>query len=250
MAIDKLRTLLDGLGGNAPAGGHLNSGPGSLHELLKPAAPSSARLAVVQAQPKSQTQQPSPNSGSTGMTGGDSGFLHQLQSLAAEKQAAAPPPKVRGASSRQASPGGSSGMGTFDQIASTGLSFLPFIGGLLHLFGVGQPKAKTLPPLRTFQLPPQIRTEAGLSSNGETFMVDRGADGQIRRAPAVAGGGPAGSGDTVAPAGNSTAAPAAITVQVNAMDSQSFLDRRDDIARAVREAMLHSSSLNDVVSEV
>jgi hypothetical protein len=34
------------------------------------------------------------------------------------------------------------------------------------------------------------------------------------------------------------------------MDSQSFLDRQDDIARAVREAMLHSNSLNDVVLEL
>ena len=36
-------------------------------------------------------------------------------------------------------------------------------------------------------------------------------------------------------------------MNIQAMDSQSFLDRQDDIARAVREAMLHSNSLNDVV---
>lgn len=41
-----------------------------------------------------------------------------------------------------------------------------------------------------------------------------------------------------------------ITVNVQAMDSQSFLDRREDIARAVREAMLQSHSLNDIVSEL
>jgi len=40
-----------------------------------------------------------------------------------------------------------------------------------------------------------------------------------------------------------------ITVQVQAMDSQSFLDRSGDIARAVRQAMLESSILNDVVRE-
>jgi hypothetical protein len=46
------------------------------------------------------------------------------------------------------------------------------------------------------------------------------------------------------------AAPAQITVTVQAMDTQSFLDRSDDIARAVKRAMLESSSLNDVVSEL
>ena len=41
-----------------------------------------------------------------------------------------------------------------------------------------------------------------------------------------------------------------ITVQVQAMDSQSFLDHSDDIAQAVRQAMLNMSSLNDVVSNL
>jgi hypothetical protein len=34
------------------------------------------------------------------------------------------------------------------------------------------------------------------------------------------------------------------------MDSQSFLDRSDDIARAVKKAMLESNSLNDVIAEL
>jgi hypothetical protein len=38
-------------------------------------------------------------------------------------------------------------------------------------------------------------------------------------------------------------------VQVQAMDSQSFLDHSSDIAQAVRQAMLQSSVLNDVVRE-
>jgi hypothetical protein len=41
-----------------------------------------------------------------------------------------------------------------------------------------------------------------------------------------------------------------ITVQVQALDSQSFMDHSDDIARAVREAILNSHSLNDAVSEL
>jgi hypothetical protein len=34
------------------------------------------------------------------------------------------------------------------------------------------------------------------------------------------------------------------------MDSRSFLDHSDDIARAVRDAMLNMHALNDVVSEL
>jgi hypothetical protein len=34
------------------------------------------------------------------------------------------------------------------------------------------------------------------------------------------------------------------------MDSQSFLDRSNDIAAAVRKAMLETSTLNDVIREV
>jgi hypothetical protein len=34
------------------------------------------------------------------------------------------------------------------------------------------------------------------------------------------------------------------------MDARSFLDRSGDIAAAVREAMLNSNSINDVVSEL
>lgn len=41
-----------------------------------------------------------------------------------------------------------------------------------------------------------------------------------------------------------------ITVQVQAMDSRSFLDHSEDIARAVREAMLNSHGINDVITEL
>jgi hypothetical protein len=39
-------------------------------------------------------------------------------------------------------------------------------------------------------------------------------------------------------------------VQVQALDSQSFLDHSDDIAAAVRQAMLTSTTLNDVIRSV
>ena len=58
---------------------------------------------------------------------------------------------------------------------------------------------------------------------------------------------PAGGGST----GSSGSSPAhQITVNVQAMDAQSFLDHSNDIAQAVRQAMLNLSSINDVVNEL
>lgn len=50
--------------------------------------------------------------------------------------------------------------------------------------------------------------------------------------------------------GSSSSTPQQITVQVQAMDSQSFLDRSQDIAQAVRHAMLNSHPVNDVISDL
>ena len=41
-----------------------------------------------------------------------------------------------------------------------------------------------------------------------------------------------------------------VTVNIHAMDSRSFLDRSQDIAQAVREAMLNMHSINDVVNDL
>ena len=64
---------------------------------------------------------------------------------------------------------------------------------------------------------------------------------------------PAPAAQAPAPAAGSTSqansAPQ-ITVNVNAMDSQSFMDRSTDIANAVREAMLNMHPINDVVARL
>jgi hypothetical protein len=41
-----------------------------------------------------------------------------------------------------------------------------------------------------------------------------------------------------------------ILVQVQAMDSQSFMDHSEEIAQAVRQAMLNLNSLNDVILDL
>jgi len=56
--------------------------------------------------------------------------------------------------------------------------------------------------------------------------------------------------DSANTSGPRNSQPASIVVQVNALDSRSFLDRSSEIASAVREAMLHTHPLNDIVSEL
>ena len=111
---------------------------------------------------------------------------------------------------------------------SFGLS--PILNGLISLFkGSGAP---ALQPLVPFSLPPAIQYEGGYSAaNG----------GQV---------GAANYGQNGAPRVSSPSPATNVQIQVNAMDSRSFLDHSADIANAVREAMLHSNSLNDVIADL
>jgi hypothetical protein len=103
------------------------------------------------------------------------------------------------------------------------------IGGLLSLFGGG---GQTLAVPSPFVLPSPVQSSAGLTAS---------APGQVV---------PVSYGDTGQPRAQSVAASQQVTVQVNAMDSQSFLDHSDDIANAVKQAILNSNSLNDVISSL
>jgi hypothetical protein len=111
--------------------------------------------------------------------------------------------------------------------SSFGLS--PIVKGLVSLFGGG---STTVQPLVPFTLPPSVQYQGGYSasSGGQVQPIGYGQSGGAR---------------ATAPAPATT-----VQIQVNAMDSRSFLDHSDDIARAVREAMLHSNSLNDVISDL
>lgn len=61
---------------------------------------------------------------------------------------------------------------------------------------------------------------------------------------------PAAESRPVAPNPPNPPAAPSITVNVSAMDSQSFLDRSNDIASAVREAMLNLHPINDVIANL
>jgi hypothetical protein len=41
-----------------------------------------------------------------------------------------------------------------------------------------------------------------------------------------------------------------MTLNIQAMDAQSIMDRSGDIAQAVRSAMLNMNSINDVISDM
>ena len=132
----------------------------------------------------------------------------------------------------QSNSGGSSALDTIGNVTASvfenGLGLAPLIGGLGSLFG-GSGGSTTPPPLSAYAAPESVRFE------GDFYRSANTAD--------WAGSGGAQSGT---PLPTSTQ----ITVQVNAMDSQSFLDHSQDIANAVRHAMLNSNSLNDVVSDL
>jgi hypothetical protein len=130
--------------------------------------------------------------------------------------------------------GGGSVAGTITSFASSFLGggglLSPILSGILSLFGGGGAKAAPA-PLVPFQLPASIQYQGGVTANGQVSAVDYGQGG----APRVV---------------QSTAPAPQVNIQVSAMDSRSFLDHSDEIARAVREAILHSSPLNDAIAEL
>jgi hypothetical protein len=138
-------------------------------------------------------------------------------------------------SANQASAQSRSGDGSIlDAVAGAlgggpGLSSL--ISGVAGLFGGGGPSVPA-PPLPYIQ-PLSIELDAGFSASGGGAAF--GADSAEGNAPRPITG---------------SAPSSHITVQVQALDSQSFLDRSQDIAMAVRQAMLESTVLNDVIRGV
>jgi hypothetical protein len=145
--------------------------------------------------------------------------------------------------------GSSSGGGvasTVGSIASTilggGLGLVPLISSIAGLFGGGS------------SAPPPLTKYAAPASVGATLADTPGATGGASTLPGVVYG-QTGLPQAAPPAQTQTPAATAssasqITIQVNAMDSQSFMDHSYEIAQAVRSAMLNMSPINDVVSSL
>jgi hypothetical protein len=160
--------------------------------------------------------------------------------------------------SSQAPAESDSSSGNPESIATTvlesGLGMVPLVVGLLGLFEGGGTPA---PTLEKYAMPERQYFE-GADTGSDISGADYDQMGMPRTYSAAPDGGnteisgtaaPSSSGSGV-PSGPSGAGAAQITVNVQAMDSQSFLDHSNEIAQAVRAAMLNSNSINDVVNNL
>jgi hypothetical protein len=135
-----------------------------------------------------------------------------------------------------ASPNPETGIGTTLEtvgmdVLKSGFGLVPIIGSLLSLFGGGD--SQPMPTLTKYQMPESIDYQAA-EVGRQIENADYGQSGTPR-----AFGGGTGAG-----------ALPGITVNVQAMDARSFLDRSSDIAAAVKDAMLNLNSINDVVNDL
>ena len=130
--------------------------------------------------------------------------------------------------------------GTIGSIASTflesGFGMAALVKGLMGLFGGG---GGTQQPLEKYEMPSPIDFSSAVTTTGMSA-----ADYDQAGTPRAAG-----TNNSTIQGGTSSPTPA-ITVHVQAMDAQSFLDHSDAIAQAVRGAMLNMSSINDVMNEL
>ena len=132
------------------------------------------------------------------------------------------------------SSGGSALMSAGKTLAlATGIG--PLTTGLLKLFGGGDESTDAAPERSLWSRPARLDVEAALDGERNLQAFSYSSQGNIR----------------VSSSQNqqSTASLPPVQVNVTAMDSRSFLEHSDDIARAVREALLRSSQLSDVMSE-
>ena len=129
---------------------------------------------------------------------------------------------------------------------------VPLIVGLLGLFEGGGTPA---PTLEKYAMPERQYFE-GADTGSDASDADYDQMGMPRTYSAAPDGTSAQTSGAAAPGSGSSgsatsgAGAAQITVNVQAMDSQSFLDHSNEIAQAVRAAMLNSNSINDVVNNL
>jgi hypothetical protein len=152
--------------------------------------------------------------------------------------------------SRAASGNGGGGP-AFAAVLKTGFGLAPLITSLFGLFSRGDSE-DAAPTLAKYVMPARLEIAQAAGRWGLSD-VDYGQTGTPRPyGGSYADAQPAAgdrTGAAAAPVQASSGAPQ-ITVNVQAMDARSFLDRSADIAAAVRDAMLHLNSVNDVVNDL
>ncbi len=156
--------------------------------------------------------------------------------------------------SNQGSSGGvlSSLGGLAEKIFGGSLLGIPsLISGISDLFGGG---ASTPPPLPLYTPAPSIQLNDTIR-NGAVSVASAGASSMVSDslAPSIGNtslpsGNPAGTGGASGISNGLTYQPQ-VTVQIQALDSQSIMARSSDIADAVREAVLNLHPLSSVMGE-
>ena len=121
--------------------------------------------------------------------------------------------------------GGGQGGGSGGAAGALGLS--PILSGLLGLIGGGKKSGPT--PLALYSAPQRTQLQSGLQG-GTVSGADVGQSGLSRT--------------------NGAVGQPQVTLHIQAMDTQSILNRSTDIAQAVRQAMLQSHPINDVVADL
>jgi len=158
---------------------------------------------------------------------------------------------------------GSSGvLGSLSTGILGGLGVGQLLSGALGLLGLGS-SSKTVPPLQRFTLPDPQQVVATLPHSPKLLPVQstvRSGSSSLTRSSRTGSTSPSqppdtGSGSSTGSAtstlgGQLTTTGHQVHVHVSALDTQSFMDRSNDIAKAVKNALLQSSSLNDVISEI
>ena len=196
-----------------------------------------------------------PNSILAGLLKGSSNGTEQLTSiadelqqlkaindaLAAERNAALSSTATQSSGTQSGSSLGSaltSTLGTFGGLLG-GFGLAPLVSGLAGLFGGD---SSPVPALSSYIPPAAINLSAGVSDagGGGVFAVDSAQGGLPR---------PMTNANASASSSSSNGSQQ-VTIQVQAMDSKSFMDHSQDIANAVRQAMLETTVLNDVIREV
>ncbi len=157
---------------------------------------------------------------------------------------------LRAMQSAQPSSGGGGGsiLGAVGGALAGGLGLGSLISGIADLFGGGGGSSTPAAPTPYVQ-PLPIQLDAGFSAagGGAPFATDSG-EGNVPRG--MTSGGTSSVSSSASSSQGSSQSGSQITVQVQALDSQSFMDRSQDIAMAVRQAMLQSTVLNDVIRGV
>ena len=179
--------------------------------------------------------------------------LSELQGSSAAQAASGSSSSTSSASTT--SSGGITAESIVTTVLESGLGMVPLVVGLLGLFGGGGTPAP--PTLEKYAMPERQYFE-GADTGSDVSGADYDQMGMPRAYSAAPDGGSArtsgtsslGSSGSGVPSGPSGAGAAQITVNVQAMDSQSFLDHSNEIAQAVRAAMLNSNSINDVVNNL